>query len=190
MKSVCVFIIMLFSIFSCKNPNPCTREFFIANFQNNEKYFNVLINFYNSQNIVNNKDKQIVFSLNKCKDDVNIDIIPYIIDDKRKQISLSNIRTNFKMCKKILLRYNINIQRSDIDSVINSLKTTNCRMVRNINYYSGQIEFVPYQEKCNVYHSYIYHKNGITPDIIKFTGKAIGSSRIGKCITLSNEGML
>ena len=85
---------------------------------------------------------------------------------------------------------NINIQRNDIDSVINSLKTTNCRMVRNINYYSGQIEFVPYQEKCNVYHSYIYHKNGITPDIIKFTGKAIGSSRIGKCITLSNEGML
>lgn len=109
---------------------------------------------------------------------------------KKKQISLSNIRTNFKTCKKILLRYNINIQRSDIDSVINSLKTTNCRMVRNINYYSGQIEFVPYQEKCNVYHSYIYHKNGITPDIIKFTGKAIGSSRIGKCITLSNEGML
>lgn len=91
---------------------------------------------------------------------------------------------------KLGLRYNINIQRSDIDSVINSLKTTNCRMVRNINYYSGQIEFVPYQEKCNVYHSYIYHKNGITPDIIKFTGKAIGSSRIGKCITLSNEGML
>lgn len=103
---------------------------------------------------------------------------------------MSNIRTNFKTCKKILLRYNINIQRNDIDSVINSLKTTNCRMVRNINYYSGQIEFVPYQEKCNVYHSYIYHKNGITPDIIKFTGKAIGSSRIGKCITLSNEGML
>lgn len=89
MKSVCVFFIMVFSIFSCKNPNPCTREFFIANFQNNEKYFNVLINFYNSQNIVNNKDKQIVFSLNKCKDDVNIDIIPYIIDDKRKQISSS-----------------------------------------------------------------------------------------------------
>ncbi len=85
MKSVCVFIIMLFSILSCKNPNPCTREFFIANFQNNEKYFNVLINFYNSQNIVNNKDKQIVFSLNKCKDDVNIDIIPYIIDDKKNK---------------------------------------------------------------------------------------------------------
>ena len=57
MKSVCVFFIMVFSIFSCKNPNPCTREFFIANFQNNEKYFNVLINFYNSQNIVNSKDK-------------------------------------------------------------------------------------------------------------------------------------
>lgn len=181
---------MLFSIFSCKNPNPCTREFFIANFQNNEKYFNVLINFYNSQNIVNNKDKQIVLSLNKCKDDVNIDIIPYIIDDKEKQISLSNIRTNFKTCKQILLRYNINIQRSDIDSVINSLKTTNCRMVRNINYYSGQIEFVPYQEKCNVYHSYIYHKIEISHDIIKFTGNPISSSLLGKHFTLSNESIL
>ena len=181
---------MIFSVFSCTPSNPCTREFFIANFQNNERYFNILVDFYNSQNIVSNKEEQIVFSLNRSKDDVNVDIIPYIITDKRKQFSLSNIRTNFKTCKKILLTYNINIQRRDIDSVINSLKTINCRMVRNTNYYSGQIEFVPYQEKCNVYHSYIYHKNEITPDIIKYTGKPIGSSRFGKCFTLSNECIL
>lgn len=181
---------MIFSVFSCKQPNSCTREFFIVNFQNNEKYFKLLIDFYNSQNIINNKKEQIVFSLNRYKDDVNIDIIPYIIDDKKTQISLSNIRTNFKMCKKVLSKYNINIQRDDVEIVINSLKKINCRMVRNTNYYSGQMEFVPYQEECNVYHSYIYHNTEISHDIIKFIGNPISSSLLGKHFTLSNESIL
>ena len=184
------FTIMIFSVFSCKQPNSCTREFYIVNFQNNEKCFKLLVDYFNSQKIINNKEEQIVFSLNRYKDDVNIDIIPYIIDDKKTQISLSNIRANFKMCKKILSKYNINIQRSDVEIVTNSLKTINCRMVRNTNYYSGQMEFVPYQEECNVYHSYIYHKIEISHDIIKFTGNPISSSLLGKHFTLSNESIL
>ena len=63
-------------------------------------------------------------------------------------------------------------------------------MVRNTNYYSGQMEFVPYQEGCNVYHSYIYHKIEISHDIIKFTGNPISSSLLGKHFTLSNESIL
>lgn len=93
------------------------------------------------------------------------------------------------MCKKILSKYNINIQRGDVEIVTNSLKTINCRMVRNTNYYSGQMEFVPYQE-CNIYHSYIYHKIEISHDIIKFTGNPISSSLLGKHFTLSNESIL
>ena len=189
MYEIYFFTIMIFSVFSCKQPNSCTREFFIVNFLNNEKYFKLLVDFYNSQKIINNKEEQIVFSLNRYKDDVNIDIIPYIIDDKKTQISLSNIRANFKMCKKILSKYNINIQRGDVEIVTNSLKTINCRMVRNTNYYSGQMEFVPYQE-CNIYHSYIYHKIEISHDIIKFTGNPISSSLLGKHFTLSNESIL
>ena len=95
------FTIMIFSVFSCKQPNSCTREFYIVNFQNNEKCFKLLVDFFNSQKIINNKEEQIVFSLNRYKDDVNIDIIPYIINDKKTQISMSNIRANFEMCKKI-----------------------------------------------------------------------------------------
>ena len=184
------FTIMIFSVFSCKQPNSCTREFYIVNFQNNEKCFKLLVDFFNNQKIINNKEEQIVFSLNRYKDDVNIDIIPYIINDKKTQISMSNIRVNFEMCKKILSKYNINIQRSDVEIVTNSLKTINCRMVRNTNYYSGQMEFVPYQEECNVYHSYIYHKIEISHDIIKFTGNPISSSLLGKHFTLSNESIL
>ena len=182
------FTIMIFSVFSCKQPNSCTREFYIVNFQNNEKCFKLLVDFFNSQKIINNKEEQIVFSLNRYKDDVNIDIIPYIINDKKTQISMSNIRANFEMCKKNLSKYNI--QRSDVEIVTNSLKTINCRMVRNTNYYSGQMEFVPYQEECNVYHSYIYHKIEISHDIIKFTGNPISSSLLGKHFTLSNESIL
>lgn len=181
---------MLFSVLSCRQTCPCTREYLIANFLNNEKYFSMLIDFYNSHDIVNNKEEQFVFTLNRCKDDVDIDIIPYIIDDKKKQISLSNIRANFERCKNILSTYNINIRESDIASVINCLKSINCRMVRNTNYYSGQIEFIPYQNECKIYHSYIYHKKEISPDIIKFTGKPISSSHLGIHFTLSNESML
>ena len=143
MKKVYIVTIMLFLVLSCRQTYPCTREYLIANFQNNEKYFSMLIDFYNSHDIVNNKEEQFVFTLNRCKDDVDIDIIPYIIDDKKKQISLSNIRANFERCKNILSTYNINIRKSDIASVINCLKSINCRMVRNTNYYSGQIEFIP-----------------------------------------------
>ena len=190
MKKVYIVTIMLFSVLSCRQTCPCTREYFIANFLNNEKYFSMLIDFYNSHDIVNNKEEQFVFTLNRCKDDVDIDITPYIIDDKKKQISLSNIRANFERCKNILSTYNINIRKSDIASVINCLKSINCRMVRNTNYYSGQIEFIPYQNECKIYHSYIYHKKEISPDIIKFTGKPISSSHLGMHFTLSNESML
>ena len=190
MKKVYIVTIMLFSVLSCRQTCPCTREYFIANFLNNEKYFSMLIDFYNSHDIVNNKEEQFVFTLNRCKDDVDIDIIPYIIDDKKKQISLSNIRANFERCKNILSTYNINIRKSDIASVINCLKSINCRMVRNTNYYSGQIEFIPYQNECKIYHSYIYHKKEISPDIIKFTGNPISSSHLGIHFTLSNESML
>ena len=190
MKKVYIVTIMLFSVLSCRQTCPCTREYLIANFLNNEKYFSMLIDFYNSHDIVNNKEEQFVFTLNRCKDDVDIDIIPYIIDDKKKQISLSNIRANFERCKNILSIYNINIRKSDIASVINCLKSINCRMVRITNYYSGQIEFIPYQNECKIYHSYIYHKKEISPDIIKFTGKPISSSHLGMHFTLSNESML
>ena len=74
MKKVYIVTIMLFSVLSCRQTYPCTREYLIANFQNNEKYFSILIDFYNSHDIVNNKEEQFVFTLNRCKDDVDIDI--------------------------------------------------------------------------------------------------------------------
>ena len=61
MKKVYIVTIMLFSVLSCRQTCPCTREYLSANFLNNEKYFSMLIDFYNSHDIVNNKEEQFVF---------------------------------------------------------------------------------------------------------------------------------
>ena len=111
------------------------------------------------------------------------DTLPFLPKEWKYEVLPGIQEKQFNIIKSIL-------QRDDVEIVINSLKKINCRMVRNTNYYSGQMEFVPYQEECNVYHSYIYHNTEISHDIIKFIGNPLSSSLLGKHFTLSNESIL
>ena len=83
----------------------------------------------------------------------------------------------------------LNLKTKDIESLVSCLNSADCHTVRNVNYYKSSVEMIPIQNG-NVSHSYLYHNDEISADMVSVIGKPISQSRLGRHFTLSNESML
>ncbi len=171
---------------SCKRSASYSRQYLIENFIRNEECFAQFVSLYQKQipSVIIQKF-QVQIELNDCKDDIHIILIPHIIGE-RKYV-LENVRRNHLKYQKKLAA--LNLKTKDIESLVSCLNSAGCHTVRNVNYYKSSVEMIPIQNG-NVSHSYLYHNDEISADMVSVIGKPISQSRLGRHFTLSNESML
>ena len=164
-----LMLLLLSASNSCKRSASCSRQYLIENFIRNEECFTQFVSLY---------QKQIP--------SVIIQKFQVQIIGERKYV-LENVRRNHLKYQKKLAA--LNLKTKDIESLVSCLNSAGCHTVRNVNYYKSSVEMIPIQNG-NVSHSYLYHNDEISADMVSVVGKPISQSRLGRHFTLSNESML
>ena len=183
---ILLMLLLLSTSISCKRSTSYSRQYLIENFIQNEDCFTQFVSLYQKQipSIIIQKF-QVQIELNDCKDDIHIILIPHVIGE-RKYI-LEDVRRNYLKFQKRLAT--LKLKMKNIESLVSCLNSASCHTIKNVNYYKSSIEIIPIQNG-NVSHSYLYHNEEISADMISVIGKPISQSRLGRHFTLSNESML